>query len=712
MNSWSMKKLLLVAMLMTGLLPLLAVASLSAFQAAKLFEVEVQSRLEGVLQGRKVHIEDFLSNLLVMSESLAKNTVTVKSMATFTRQFNKLNFDKLEETPESAKAELLSFYRNELSGKFKAANATEPPNNLDQLMPTTESGVFAQWSFIAKNPYPLGEKEKLIVSKTKSSYNQVHKKYHPFFSNFQRQFGLYDMFLIDTKSRAVVYSVFKEIDFGQSLAVGPLRESGLGKLVDRIVAQPDDGTVFQDMQHYSPSYNAPASFIGSPIFDKKKRLIGVLAIQVPTERISELSSVEIGMGETGRSLLVGTDNLLRARPRFEGGHVVLHKAVDLESVQLARGGQRGVLRESDGEKNLITAFAPIDVPGFDWVLLLQMDKSEVLAGSYTLLKTSMLLVGLAAVLILMTALYVGKVMFSRIGGDPSEIFAVAESISQGDLSPDHAESEREGAYAALVNMRATLGQIIQEVSSISVEVCKGAEELSSGNQGLSTRTVSQATDLQNTTSSMEEINSTVRQNASHADAARGLAQTALTRATKGGELASKTIGAMEDISQSSTKIVEIISVIDAIAFQTNLLALNAAVEAARAGEQGKGFAVVANEVRQLAGRSATAAKEIKGLIEDSVVKVTDGTALVNESGGELEGIVESVAELSELVNLISAASAEQSVGVEGISQALSHLDGTTQQNAALAEKAAATSESMRERAMTLTKKVMYFKQSA
>ena len=705
-----MKKLLIVSMLLTGLLPLLAVASLSAFQAAKLFELEAQNRLEGVLQGRKVHIEDFLSNLLLMSESMAKNTVTVKSMATFTRQFNKLNFDKLEETPESAKADLLGFYQNELRAKFQAAHASEQLNDLEQLVPKTESGVFAQWSFIAKNPHPLGEKEKLMVSKAKSSYNQVHKKYHPFFSNFQRQFGLYDMFLIDAMSRTVVYSVFKEIDFGQSLAAGPLRESGLGKMVDRIVAQPEGGTVFQDMQHYGPSYNAPVSFIGSPIVDKKGRLIGVLAIQVPSARISELSSVEIGMGETGRSLLVGTDDLLRATPRFEEGQVVLRKQVDLESVQLARAGQRGVVGESDGEKNLITAFAPIDVPGFDWVLLLQMDESEVLAGSYALLKTSMLLVLLGAVLILMTALFVGKVIFRRIGGDPSEIFAVAESISQGDLSPEPADSEREGAYAALVNMRTTLGEIIHEVSSISDEVCKGAEELSSGNQGLSTRTVSQATDLQSTATSMEQINSTVRQNATHADAARGLAQTALARATKGGELASKTVGAMEDINQSSSKIVNIISVIDAIAFQTNLLALNAAVEAARAGEQGKGFAVVANEVRQLAGRSATAAKEIKGLIEESVTKVTDGTALVNESGGELEGIVESVAELSELVNLISAASAEQSVGVEGISQALSDIDGTTQQNAALAEKAAATSESMRERAMTLTEKVMYFKQ--
>lgn len=704
-----MKKLLTVSMLLTGLLPLFAVASLSAFQAANLFEKEAQSRLEGVLQGRKDHLEDFLHSLSEMNESLAENSITIKSMQTFTRLFNKLDFEKTEQTRAGAEAELLDFYNSQFMPKFESVQNESLAEDVSQMIPRTEAGVYLQWSFIADNPNPMGEKDKLLVSKTKSGYNQAHKKYHPFFRNFQQHFDLYDIFLIDATTRTIVYSVFKEIDFGQSLADGPLRNSGLAKVVDRVLANPEPTSIFQDMQRYEPSFNDPASFMAAPIYDGK-RLVGVLAVQLPADHINELSSVSIGMGETGQSLLVGEDNILRAQPRLEESPVILRKSVELESVTRALSGERGVLVENNGEKDLLTAYAPIDAPGFHWALLVQMDESEVLAGSYQLLKSSLLMVVVAAGVIWFAAWFVGRVIFRRIGGDPSEIFSVAEAISQGDLQPAPGEGEREGAYAALIQMRSTLRRIIDEVASISTEVSQGADELSKGSFGLSERTESQAADLQSTAASMEEITSTVKQNASNADAARDLAQTALTRATKGGELANKTVDAMEDISSSSSQIVDIIGVIDSIAFQTNLLALNAAVEAARAGEQGRGFAVVATEVRQLASRSATAAKEIKVLIEDSVAKVSNGTLLVQESGGELTSIVESVAELSELVDHISVASAEQSLGVEGVNQSLSQIDGSTQQNAALAEEAAATSDSMRERAMTLTEKVMYFKQ--
>ncbi|MEO6185110.1 MAG: methyl-accepting chemotaxis protein, partial [Steroidobacteraceae bacterium] len=235
----------------------------------------------------------------------------------------------------------------------------------------------------------------------------------------------------------------------------------------------------------------------------------------------------------------------------------------------------------------------------------------------------------------------------------------------------------------------------------AAEISKGADEISQGNTNLSQRTEEQASSLEETASSMEEMTSTVKQNADNAGQANQLAVAARDQAERGGVVVAKAVRAMAEINESSKKIADIISVIDEIAFQTNLLALNAAVEAARAGEQGRGFAVVATEVRNLSGRSATAAKEIKALIQDSVRKVDEGSDLVTQSGNTLEQIVASVKKVTDIVAEIAAASREQSAGIEQVNKAVTQLDELTQQNAALVEQASAASQSMAEQARGL-----------
>jgi methyl-accepting chemotaxis protein len=239
------------------------------------------------------------------------------------------------------------------------------------------------------------------------------------------------------------------------------------------------------------------------------------------------------------------------------------------------------------------------------------------------------------------------------------------------------------------------------VKEAAVEVSRGADEISQGNTNLSQRTEEQASSLEETASSMEQMTSTVKQNADNAGQANQLAVAARDQAEKGGAVVTTAIRAMAEINESSKKIADIIGVIDEIAFQTNLLALNAAVEAARAGEQGRGFAVVATEVRNLAGRSATAAKEIKALIQDSVHKVEEGSELVTQSGATLEQIVAAVKKVTDIVAEIAAASNEQSAGIEQVNKAVMQLDELTQQNAALVEQASASSQSMAEQARGL-----------
>jgi methyl-accepting chemotaxis protein len=252
-------------------------------------------------------------------------------------------------------------------------------------------------------------------------------------------------------------------------------------------------------------------------------------------------------------------------------------------------------------------------------------------------------------------------------------------------------------------------ELVRRVKTAAAEVQTGAEEISRGNLNLSQRTEEQASSLEETASSMEEMTSTVRQTADNAGQANQLAMAARQQAEKGGAVVNSAISAMGGINTASKKIADIIGVIDEIAFQTNLLALNAAVEAARAGEQGRGFAVVATEVRNLAGRSATAAKEIKALIQDSVARVDAGSKLVDESGRTLGDIVSAVKKVTDIVAEIAAASREQSSGIEQVNKAVMQMDQTTQQNAALVEEASAASQAIVEQAQALNGMIARYK---
>ena len=289
---------------------------------------------------------------------------------------------------------------------------------------------------------------------------------------------------------------------------------------------------------------------------------------------------------------------------------------------------------------------------------------------------------------------------------------VAQTVAGGDLRARievTSNDETGQLLQALKDMNASLTQIVGKVRSGAETITVASDEIASGNMDLSSRTEQQAGALEETASSIEELTSTVKQNADNARQANQLAISACDVAVKGGDVVERAVTTMGAISESSKQIVDIIGVIDGIAFQTNILALNAAVEAARAGEQGRGFAVVASEVRNLAQRSASAAKEIKALIGDSVARVEAGSALVNETGTTMNEIVASVKRVMDIMGEISAASAEQGAGIEQINIAVTEMDTATQQNAALVEEAAAAAQALREQTVALNEVVGVFK---
>ena len=293
-----------------------------------------------------------------------------------------------------------------------------------------------------------------------------------------------------------------------------------------------------------------------------------------------------------------------------------------------------------------------------------------------------------------------------------EAVALAQRVAQGDLSSDivvRSQDETGQLMAALRDMNTALVGIVGEVRGGTDTIATASAQIAVGTMDLSSRTEQQASSLEETASSMEELTAAVKQNADNALAARSLASAASSVAVKGGAVVSEVVQTMGSINDSSRKIADIIGVIDGIAFQTNILALNAAVEAARAGEQGRGFAVVATEVRNLAQRSASAAKEIKGLIDDSVEKVGTGSKLVDQAGATMQEVVDSVQRLSAIIGEITDASEEQRLGIEQVNEAISQMDQVTQQNAALVEEAAAAANAMQDQAAQLSHAVQVFR---
>ncbi|WP_027209885.1 methyl-accepting chemotaxis protein [Burkholderia sp. WSM2232] len=386
----------------------------------------------------------------------------------------------------------------------------------------------------------------------------------------------------------------------------------------------------------------------------------------------------------------------------------LRKAIELALAQNTALATQEVLQNARPPQRVWLARAT-ELAGFEDELNKEAQKSA--AATYSTVRNMVAVIAAIAVLLgIATAALISRSILRQLGGEPRAAQEMAAQIAQGNLTVrvHVAPGDRTSLMASLETMREKLTAIVSGIKTSAESISVAAGEIAQGNQDLSQRTEEQAASLQQTAASMEELTSTVRNNTDNARQGSTLAAAASSTAATGGEVVEQVVVTMRDISSSSSKVTEIISVIEGIAFQTNILALNAAVEAARAGEEGRGFAVVAGEVRTLAQRSATAAKEIKDLIEASVSHVTSGSQLVENAGKTMSEVVRSVQQVTDIMGEIASASSEQTRGIEQVNVAVTQMDEVTQQNAALVEQATAAAQAMADQAESLRSAVSVF----
>ncbi|MGL1888900.1 MAG: methyl-accepting chemotaxis protein [Reichenbachiella sp.] len=521
-----------------------------------------------------------------------------------------------------------------------------------------------------------------------SDWKNANIQYGPWLEEYMEKYGYYDLFLI-AEDGDIIYTVAKESDFGKNVITGKLKSSPLGIAF----AKAKNESALSDFAPYEPSNFEPAGFVAAPIF-KGKAVVGVVALQISTKAINGIMQERTGLGETGETYLVGSDLLMRSDSYLDPiNHSITASfknptlgSVKTDATQEALAGKSDskIIIDYNGNP-VLSVYSLIKIKDITWVSIAEIDEAEAFAviGEITgKIKVSSIWV------IVILAISAWLLAFS-IAKPIKKIFKGLKTLSNGELS----------------ETSDTFKSIVDNLQGSSSQVSSAATQLSDASQQLSEGASEQSSSLEEISSSLEEVASMSKQNSKNSNESKTLAQSA-TDIVDGSRKSMVTMkGTMEKIKTSSDETFKIIKTIDEIAFQTNLLALNAAVEAARAGEAGKGFAVVAEEVRNLAQRSAEAAKNTSELIEQSKQNSDEGVRSTNSVSESMDQINEAIVKVSQLVNEVAAASNEQTQGVEQINGAILQLNKVTQSNAANSEETAASSEELNGQASVLSSMV-------